>query len=260
MSEEKKDLEILQAKEKSNKEDSVDIVVLSYNGLSVNNKFLENIYKNTNIEDFNLYWVDNNSTDGTKDLLTNKNKEANNLTVIFSPKNLGVIEGRNTGCNYVLNQDNKAKYLLYIDNDQIPQKGWLESHMNCLKSNNLDIIGVEAWIMNMFYIPVERIKNKGNVFNYVGCGGMLIKKDVIKKIGMFDPIFSPAYFEDPDFCWRAYKDGYKIGWNPEGSQKIIHLAHQTLGKLTNKEKSDTFIKSLTNFKNKWKGHSFPSIR
>jgi GT2 family glycosyltransferase len=43
-------------------------------------------------------------------------------------------------------------------------------------------------------------------------GGMMIKKEVVEEIGLFDPQFNPKYFEDPDFCFRAIRKGYKIGW------------------------------------------------
>ncbi len=39
---------------------------------------------------------------------------------------------------------------------------------------------------------------------------MLIKSGIIKKIGLFDEIYSPAYYEDVDFCYRVKKMKYKI--------------------------------------------------
>lgn len=38
---------------------------------------------------------------------------------------------------------------------------------------------------------------------------MLIKKEVFKKIGFLDEIYSPAYYEETDFITRANKANYK---------------------------------------------------
>ena len=38
---------------------------------------------------------------------------------------------------------------------------------------------------------------------------MLIKREVIEKIGYFDEIFSPGYWEESDYCRRAYRVGYR---------------------------------------------------
>lgn len=56
----------------------------------------------------------------------------------------------------------------------------------------------------------------------------LIKRNVIKKIGLFDENFSPAYGEESDYCWRARKSGYKILYNPFVS--IIHYGAATAKK------------------------------
>ena len=47
-----------------------------------------------------------------------------------------------------------------------------------------------------------------------GCT-MLIKKEVIKKIGLFDEGFSPIYSEDLDYCLRAKISGFDIIFNPK---------------------------------------------
>jgi len=50
--------------------------------------------------------------------------------------------------------------------------------------------------------------------DHVAGAGMLIKLDLIDKIGMFDERFF-LYFEDLDFCLRAIKSGYTIHINPD---------------------------------------------
>ncbi len=39
---------------------------------------------------------------------------------------------------------------------------------------------------------------------------MLVKREVIEKIGGFDPYYEAGNFEDDDFCIRAQRAGFKI--------------------------------------------------
>lgn len=189
-----------------------DIICLVHNALEVTKGFIKHLYDNT--ENFRLILVDNGSGPATQNYL----EECADMgaTVIRSDINLGVIKGRNLGAKSVT-----ADYFLNIDNDQYVQKGWLESLFRLMNQGH-DIVGKEAWCLvspsqggnaiiegiqyNRTYYPHKKCTKRTDKFTYIGCGGMLIKKTVYDKIGLFDDRFSPAYFEDPDFCYD--KDTY----------------------------------------------------
>ena len=116
-------------------------------------------------------------------------------------------------------------------------------------------IAKKGRITMSFAETVKKIEDIRDYFTYVGCGGMLMKRKIPEKIGVFDPIFNPAYFEDPDFCFKSHYAGFKIGWNI--AAKIVHLPHQTLGKVNQKDKINQFTSSLKKFRNKWKGAKLP---
>jgi len=225
-----------------------------------------------NTKNFNLIFVDNNSTDGTSEWLREgmQNQQWQVVTAMKGnePTNLGVIGGRNLGVRYVT-----SDYFLNIDNDQYVEEGWLDVLHQRL-SEGYDIVGCEAWKLvppskgegvvvvggqahKRSYFPHKRCVNRKDDWTYIGCGGMLIKKAVYEKIGLFDERFSPAYFEDPDFCFQALQAGFKLCWCPEC--KITHLAHQTFNSQKLFEKNDQFVQSWTRFKDKWNGW-FPRRR
>lgn len=242
-----------------------DILCLTHNKLSVTQGFIEHLFNHTN--NFNLIFLDNASTDGTINFLQNGANE-NKWKLICSNKNLGIIRGRN-----VLAQHVKSDYFLNIDNDQYPLAGWLESLHN-LMSKGYDIVGAEAWslfapktpgavyisknimIPDRGYYPCRRCISITNEYTYIGCGGMLIKKQVYDQIGLFDEQFSPAFFEDPDFSFRAIQHGFKIGWCYDC--KINHLSHQTINSQTLFNKSEQFAKSWIRFRDKWNDY-FPPL-
>lgn len=242
----------------------VDIICLVHNSLHVTLKFEEHLFRNT--ENFRLIYVDNGSTDGTPSYLK-KGEAEGKWTVVSSPDNLGVIGGRNLGAKYI-----ESDYFMNIDNDQYVQAGWMDGLFEIINSG-YDIVGPEAWqllppntagamvvnnelVGDRSYFPFKHCSRPKDRFTYIGCGGMLIKSEIYRDIGLFDERFNPAYFEDPDFCFRVIQANYKLGW--KCNCPIVHLAHQTFNyqKLFNKNKQ--FTKSLTAFRKKWSPY-FPKL-
>ena len=224
----------------------IELIVLSCNALKITKQFLDLLYKNT--KDFTIVMIDNGSQDGTPEYLKTFADQQNNMTLVLNDTNLGVIGGRNQGYSISCTLEPKSKYILILDNDQFVQEGWLAQHMDFLKKG-YDIVGVEAWQMDRNFYPFKKNSNINEPFSYSGCGGSLIKREVIEKIGLFDDRFNPSYFEDPDFCFRAIDAGYKIGWN--ANAKVVHLPHQTLGSIA--DRNQRFQNSFLKFREKWKG-------
>jgi GT2 family glycosyltransferase len=233
----------------------ITICVLSHNAIEITKKFIDLLFANT--ENFNLVMIDNGSTDGTAEYLTdtlsmfgNPYHEEKIINLVLNKENLGVIGGRNMG--FALFNNEPTDYLCFLDNDQFVQKNWLVDHINFLQTNNLDIAGVDAWLMDKKFMPRYNCKKPGEPFTYVGAGGMILKRKVVECLGGFDEQFNPAYFEDPDYNFRAQQNKFAIGWNHQA--KILHLAHQTLGK--NQDKHKIFKNSYEKFCNKWKDYQF----
>lgn len=240
-----------------------DIICLVYNNLPVTKGFTERLFENT--ENFNLFFVDNGSTDEVAEYL--KEGDGKDWTLITSETNLGIIKGRNLGAKHI-----SSDHFMNIDNDQYPKKGWLQGLYDLL-NEGYDIVGPEAWclmppdsqrqvvmsgvsVTDKSYYPFKHCSRKIDKFTYIGCGGMLIKKYVYDDIGMFDERFSPAYFEDPDFCFRAIKAGYKLGWKYDCA--IDHLGHQTIPSQKLFPKHAQFVKSWKAFQSKWKPY-YPKL-
>ena len=242
-----------------NKEINVDIIVLSNNHLQISKNFLEHFSENLPKTSIRLIWIDNGSTDGTTDFLLDNVYKTNkfNSILVLCPENLGVIGGRNLGYNISKTNNRKSNHLMFLDNDQYVCPGWLDHHLSVLNSG-YDLVGVEAWKLNDMFMPCRQNDRLNQDFSYVGCGGMLIKQKVVDEIGMFDTIFNPAYFEDPDFNFRAHKSGFKIGWNFKA--KIIHMAHQTLGNIGITEKQVILQNSWNKFKTKWSKKDIPILK
>lgn len=234
-----------------------DIVCLVHNNLPVTKRFVDSLFENT--ENFRLIFVDNGSDKETSDYLKD-GSGAGKWDLIRSEINLGVIKGRNLGATHV-----RAGFFMNIDNDQFPQrKDWLFK-LHSLMNEGYDVTGVEAWLLsppnkdsnvvingqsvNRPYFPIKRCTKIGDKFSYIGCGGMLIRKLVYDRLGLFDERFGHAFFEDPDFGFRCIQNGIKLGWCHDSP--VLHLAHQTIGKQNMFSKHEQFMKSWDAFYKKW---------
>lgn len=233
----------------------LDILLLTYNGLENTKECISRLYKHTS--NFALTILDNHSTDGTSEYLEDLALSNDNITLRVMYTNLGVVEGRNYLYYHMSKEtDPFVDYLMFIDNDQFVEPGWQEVYLKMMNKRKYDIVGSEAWTMKKNR-PYKKCISPTESFNYVGCGGMMIKPKVIKDIGLFDENFSPMYFEDPDFCFRAYKAGYKIGWRPFF---ITHKPHKLLKEEDGVNRTACFHQSAGYFKKKYRYFTPPVFK
>ena len=80
-------------------------------------------------------------------------------------------------------------------------------------------------------------------------GHGLFDREKFLRLGGFDPIYSPFYYEDADLSYRAWKRGYRVYYEPNS---IVYHEHQaTIGKFFSK-KYITFIFNRNRFIFLWK--------
>lgn len=208
--------------------ESVSIIVPCFNAVQYTKQCIESVQLHTNIK-YELILINNGSTDGTKkyfDTLKQQlkpNKKLQKVTVIQSIKNLGVAKALNLGISKSI-----GKYVCYINNDVVVTKDWLKKIVKAAKSDKQ--IGAVGTMFNAFdnkkYLKaVENnkslidvvaqtisIKNAGKIKRAKTIHGlcMFIKKNVFKKVGLFNENFYPCFGEDIEFCERLKKNGYKL--------------------------------------------------
>lgn len=195
------------------------IIMLTYNKLEYTKLCVESIRKFTKVGFYEIIIVDNNSTDETVKWLKNQS----DIKVIFNKCNKGFPIGCNQGIEV-----SKGESILLLNNDTIVTPNWLENLNEALYSNiNIGAVGaITNNCSNSQQIPVtytnisEMIDfsigiNKSNkeYWDYktklVGfC--YLIKKEVLEKVGVLDPIFTPGNYEDDDISLRILKSGYNL--------------------------------------------------
>lgn len=195
------------------------IVILTYNELPLTKLCLASIKKYTAEKDIEMIIVDNGSSDGTVDYL----KSIPSIKTIFNEKNLGFGKGCNQGLDIATGDT-----VLFLNNDTIVTKNWLQSMLTLLYSD--EKIGMVGPVSNYVsgpqriavdYNTIDRIDDFSNSYCQKNVGKskrvmrlvgfcLLVKKEVLDKIGGFDERFEYGSFEDDDLCLRTLIEGYQL--------------------------------------------------
>jgi len=215
--------------------------------------------------------VDNGSLDGTiqnlipsngsSDLRSRQSQISKLKTKTFSLK---LIENKhNVGFAKAINQGIKisqGEYLLIINNDVVLAKNYLLLLVDYLECHSdTGIIGGKIYYQK----PKNKLLFSGLKFNpwtgsinklprpnqiketqwVQGCA-MLIKKQVIDRIGLFDEDYFYS-FEDFDFCQRAHRAGFNIIYNPKAI--AWHKEGATIDKMGFEKKAYELYKSKARY-------------
>lgn len=192
------------------------IVILTHNRLDVTKECINSVLQHT--QDFELIMVDNASTDGTVEWLSQR---VPNAKIIRNDQNQGVPIARNQGI-----RETTTEYIVIMDNDVVVKDGWHKDLFNAMNGQRADIVGLEAWQIDVSYQACHKCNNKNERFDYLGGACNLFKRKIFEDIGLLDEGFSPAYYEDVDICIRAKNAGYKLAWVP--GVNVQHKEHSTL--------------------------------
>ena len=217
----------------------VSIITINYDGVKDTCELIDSIPFNNDLE---VIVVDNASKNDEASIIS---KRYPKVKVIRSEKNLGFAGGNNSGI-----KEAKGNYLFLINNDTYFKEFNIDSLIERLESS--DKIGIVcpklcfAWGNNTIqfagYTPLSNItlRNKAIGFGeedkgqydtahptpYAHGAAMLIKRDVIDKVGLMPECYF-LYYEEIDWSMMFTQAGYEIWYDP--SCTVYHKESQTTG-------------------------------
>lgn len=231
-----------------------DLVLLSWNNLALLKRCVESLMRCTGISS-RLIIVDNGSNEaGLREYLAALEDSRNvYVKVIFNSLNEGFARGMNKGM-----KGSRAPYLCILNNDIVVTEGWLAEMIKVAESG--PGIGIVNPSSNNFGLRFKKDtgleefahglkKQSGGWVEMNACVGfcMLIKREVIKKIGFLDDKYGYAYFEDTDYSRRAQAAGYKCVM---AKGCYVYHSEGKSGKFL-KDKDETFNRSARIFEKRW---------
>ncbi len=210
------------------------VIILTFNDRKAALRCLASV-QNLDYPDYRILVVDNASTDDTGPAIR---QTYPCCELVVNEKNLGFAAGCNVGIARALDQD--ADFILLLNQDtlvaphllavlvetasQRPDAGIIAPKTYFLEpmpDGHPRLLYAGSW---RFRLPLEqRLPGIGQAdtgqydtpiqVDYAWGHGMLLRADMLRTIGMFDPAFF-MYYEDLDLCRRARAAGYQIWYEP----------------------------------------------
>lgn len=227
------------------------IIIVNYNTKKLTLECLGSIFNGNPKVTYKIWVVDNNSSDGSA---ADIKKQFPQVNLITADKNLGFSGGNNLALKkadaeyyLLLNSDTKImngaidKLICFVQNSDfgisscklINADGSFQPNAGELPKicplfywlSGLDDLFGESLKIKSYQARSQNYYQDNQQVGWVSGAAMLIKREVIKKIGYLDDkIF--MYGEDVEYCWRASRHGYKVGWT--ATAEIIHLGGASL--------------------------------
>jgi len=213
----------------------VGVVTVTYNSAAVIRGFMDSLLLQAHSE-FSLYVIDNASSDET--LASLADYRDSRVTIVRSRDNVGVAEGNNIGIRAALKDG--CDFVLLINNDTVFDCDLLSKLVEGLGEHDSDMVVPKV----LFFDEPDKIWSAGGYFSalrgnskHFGFGEkddgrfdqpravgynptccMLIKREVFDRVGLMDANYF-VYFDDTDFCLRAYRAGVKLFYLPTARLK-----------------------------------------
>lgn len=230
-------------------EKKVSIVIPNYNGRNLLLKNLPNVIKYS--EGAEVIVVDDASFDDSVELIRKKFKK---VKVIRKTKNGGFAQTANLG---VLKAN--GDFILLLNSDVSPRRDFLKIALKNFSQQTF-AVGLCDWshednkiiakgrggaqfkrgFLNHFPATIE----KGETL-WVSGGSAIFKKSIFQKVGGFDELYKPFYWEDIDLSFRARRLGYICVFEPFSKVDHFHEEGAIL-----KRHSKFFIKTIS-YKNQF---------
>lgn len=233
----------------------LSIIIINYKTQSHLRQCIKSIQKHAPKMNYEIIVVDNNSQDGTVQMIEDdfmynyKNQKISNVELIANNENLGFPKAVNQGI-----KKSTGKYILLLNPDITILENSLEQMIAHMKMHpDIAVLGpklvnpngsIQLSCFNRFTSP-ELVLYRRTLFGKLSRGRkmlddftmkswdhltekdvawilgscMLVDKNAINKVGMMDERFF-MYMEDVDWCRRFWQKGYKVSYYPK--VKMVH--------------------------------------
>ncbi len=221
----------------------IDICIVTWDQIDLLSQCIQSLIRNTRYPNHSVHIHSNGCTDGTWEYLEELSAQYDFIKIYRSDKNLGFVEPNN---QIVTSLESDV---VLLNNDTILTKDWLWGlYRASLLGADVGVVGSKLLYPDgrLQEFGSELYKNGGGrnigkneqdnydrptAVQYVSAASVYIKRTLIQEIGLFDKVYSPCYYEDSDYCFRAWQQGWATIVTPDS--RVIHLEGGTAGRDVN---------------------------
>ncbi len=216
---------------------SIGAYICNYNGKSWVHKCIESLSKQTK-KDFDLYVVDNASTDGTVESVWDTYGDS--VGILVNSENLGGAGGFDRGLRHGIQEG--YKYIVLFDNDIELDIHFMENMYDFMEKNvDVGIAGSKVMIMDEpdsiqdFGCRLDYVKYKEfqqyplmkdddaipeiNECDYVPTCAVMVRVEALKNSGTM-PVENFIYYDDIELSQKMVRNGYRVV--ALGNAKVWH--------------------------------------
>jgi GT2 family glycosyltransferase len=225
----------------------VSIVIVNWNARDYLRECLRSIVAETRTCTYEVIVVDNNSSDGSQNMLVS---EFPGVTSILNQDNAGFAGGNNQGMRIA-----RGRYVLLLNPDTLVLDGALDTCVAYADSldQKIGVLGCQVWenettiqktcfqfpsplntLLNLLGLtrrfPGSRFLSRSEmgwwdrrderVVDVVSGMFMLVRRDALEQVGLMDEGYF-MYAEEADWCHRFWQAGWKCLFTPRA--RIMHL-------------------------------------
>ncbi len=197
---------------------------------------LDSLKKVTDYNNYKVIISDNGSTNGSNEMVK---KDYKWVDLIENNANIYFAGGCNSAIKYALKKYDPDYYFPLNDDIIIIDKDWLfevvktaesDSRIGLVGINPIYPDGISQNVGGYIKGPLITIDKEAKglkEFDHI-TAFFLASRKVIKKVGLFDEIFTPYLLDETDYCMRTKNAGFKIVSRTD--IKIIHYKGVTINR------------------------------
>ncbi len=202
----------------------VSIIVVTYNALEHTQRCVDSLLRHTDPR-HELIFVDNGSTDGTVPWLEEFGRREPRAQVIINGANLGFAGGNNVGLAAAA-----GDFMLLLNSDTVVTPGWLDRLLRpALEDERVGLVGPVTnnitGVQRLAEVGYDvrtlegldafaadharRFEGRADQAMWIVGFCLLIRREVVERLGGLDEIFGQGNYEDTDYCLRTFMSGYR---------------------------------------------------
>ena len=238
---------------------AVSIIIVLRNNAHLSLLAIGSICRNVDVS-CELVVVDNGSTDETADLL----ERIDGAVIARNADNLGFGPACMQGALSA-----RGEYLCFFNNDALLQPKAVSRALENFRRPGVGAVGGKILLANgslqeagsiiwcdgttLGYgrngDPAAPEFNFRRAVDYCSGAFLVTPRDLFLGLGGFDPKYSPAYYEDADYCMKLWERGWRVLYEPEAV--IRHYESAASGR--NELAQTTMLTKKRIFVEKWSG-------